>query len=348
MANKKSGTQIFWESLISEGVEVVFGYPGAATLPLYGALDTYAGQIRHVLTRHEQGATHMADGYARASGRVGVALATSGPGATNMVGAIATAMRDASPMVCITGQVSSTAIGSDAFQEVDMVDITEPITKHNYLVETTTQLAETLTAAFDIARADRPGPVLVDIPKDIFTEIIEFVPASGLNHPARSTQKKAGTSVGASRELIHGNLSAAIGASFYRKDEEIWVVESNTSTQIRIEELATLVQENANVKVIVVNPHPTTDCKFNQPDYYKLAQAYGMPGFRIKHIRDIFPVIHLARAQHGPVLIESTVEIYDLYAMLSAHPVLHQIFRRSYACVGPDCTSKRNELAEIV
>ncbi len=165
MANKKSGAEIFWESLIHAGVEVVFGYPGAATLPIYGALDVYAGQIRHVLARHEQGATHMADGYARASGKVGVALATSGPGATNMVGGIAMAMQDASPIVCISGQVSSTSISSDAFQEVSMVDITEPITKHNYLVETTVELAETIAEAFDIARTGRPGPVLVVFPK---------------------------------------------------------------------------------------------------------------------------------------------------------------------------------------
>ena len=347
MANKKSGAEIFWECLIDEGVEVVFGYPGAATLPLYGVLDAYAGQIRHVLTRHEQGATHMADGYARTSGKVGVALATSGPGATNMVGAIATAMRDASPIVCITGQVSSTAIGSDAFQEVDMVDITEPITKHNYLVETTTDLAETIADAFDLARTGRPGPVLVDIPKDILTGIIEFVPANGSNRSARYAQKKADTGVGASRELIHGNMSAAIGASFYRKNEEIWVVESNTSTQIRIEELATMVQENANVKVIVVNSNSTTARNFSQPDYYKLAQAYGMPGYRIRNIRDIFPVIHLSRAHRGPVLIESTVEIYDLYAMLAAHPVLHQIFRRSYAHSVPTKISEGAELIKI-
>ena len=131
---KLTGAQILWESLVREGVTDVFGYPGGAILPAYDAMLGYP--IRHVLVRHEQGATHMADGYARASGKVGVAIATSGPGATNMVTGIATAMMDSSPIVCITGQVGSKLIGSDAFQETDITGITLPITKHNYLVTT--------------------------------------------------------------------------------------------------------------------------------------------------------------------------------------------------------------------
>ena len=129
---QKSGAQIVWEVLVREGVEVVFGYPGGAIMPAYDAMPAYP--IRHVLVRHEQGAAHMADGYARASGKVGVAIATSGPGATNLVTGIATAMMDSSPIVCITGQVPSSALGSDAFQETDITGITLPITKHNYLV----------------------------------------------------------------------------------------------------------------------------------------------------------------------------------------------------------------------
>ena len=160
----KTGAQILWECLEREGVKHVFGYPGGAILPAYDALKH--SEIHHVLVRHEQGATHMADGYARASGRVGVAVATSGPGATNMVTGIATAMMDSSPVVCITGQVGSKLIGSDAFQETDITGVTLPITKHNYLVTHANELARTLREAFYVAQSGRPGPVLVDITKD--------------------------------------------------------------------------------------------------------------------------------------------------------------------------------------
>ena len=129
-----TGAEIIWECLIREGVEVVFGYPGGAILPAYDALSKYSDRVHHVLTRHEQGATHMADGYARASGKVGVAIGTSGPGAANMITGLATAMMDSSPIVCITGQVPRPAIGSDAFQEMDISGAVIPVTKHSYLV----------------------------------------------------------------------------------------------------------------------------------------------------------------------------------------------------------------------
>jgi acetolactate synthase-1/2/3 large subunit len=161
---KLTGAQILWEALVREGVTDVFGYPGGAILPAYDAMLSYP--IRHILVRHEQGATHMADGYARASGKVGVAIATSGPGATNMVTGIATAMMDSSPIVCITGQVGSKLIGSDAFQETDITGITLPITKHNYLVTSAADVAPAVLEAFAVARSGRPGPVLVDITKD--------------------------------------------------------------------------------------------------------------------------------------------------------------------------------------
>src|SRR5580765_1972448 len=159
-----TGAQIIWDSLVRQGVTDVFGYPGGAILPAYDAMLGYP--VRHILVRHEQGATHMADGYARASGRVGVAVATSGPGATNMVTGIATAMLDSSPIVCITGQVGSKLIGSDAFQETDITGITLPITKHNYLVTRPQDVAPAILEAFAIAKSGRPGPVLVDITKD--------------------------------------------------------------------------------------------------------------------------------------------------------------------------------------
>ncbi|OLD53510.1 MAG: acetolactate synthase, large subunit, biosynthetic type, partial [Acidobacteria bacterium 13_1_40CM_2_64_6] len=161
---KLTGAQILWEAMVREGVTDIFGYPGGAILPAYDAMLGYP--IRHILVRHEQGATHMADGYARASGRVGVAIATSGPGATNMVTGIATAMMDSSPIVCITGQVGSKLIGSDAFQETDITGITLPITKHNYLVTRAEDVAPAVLEAFAVAKSGRPGPVLVDITKD--------------------------------------------------------------------------------------------------------------------------------------------------------------------------------------
>src|SRR5258708_26817810 len=164
---KLTGAEIIWECLLREGVDVVFGYPGGAILPIYDALSKYEGKLHHVLVRHEQGATHMADGYARATGRVGVAMATSGPGATNMVTGITTAMMDSSPIVCITGQVASKYIGSDAFQETDITGIKLPITKHNFLVTDINKLIPAMRKAFHIARTGRPGPVLVDVAKDV-------------------------------------------------------------------------------------------------------------------------------------------------------------------------------------
>ncbi len=173
-----TGSEILMECLLREGVDVMFGYPGGAILPTYDAMTKYP-QIHHVLVRHEQGASHMADGYARATGKVGVAIATSGPGATNLVTGMATAMMDSSPIVCITGQVPRAAIGSDAFQETDVTGVSLPVTKHNFLVMDVDELAWTVREAFHIARSGRPGPVLVDIPKDVQIASTEFVYPEG-------------------------------------------------------------------------------------------------------------------------------------------------------------------------
>ncbi len=172
---KLKGSEIIMECLLREGVDVMFGYPGGAILPTYDAMAKYDDRIHHVLVRHEQGASHMADGYARATGKVGVCIATSGPGATNLVTGLATAMMDSSAIVAITGQVPIPAIGSDAFQETDVTGVTLPITKHNYLVTDVNELAYTIKEAFYIARTGRPGPVLVDVPKDVQNAEIEFV-----------------------------------------------------------------------------------------------------------------------------------------------------------------------------
>ncbi len=219
---KLQGSHIIWKVLADHGVDTVFGYPGGAILPAYDALLDHP--IRHVLVRHEQGATHMADGYARASGKVGVALATSGPGATNLVTGIANAMMDSIPLVCITGQVPSSLIGSDAFQETDVTGITLTITKHNFLVTTAAEIAPTLRKAFHIATSGRPGPVLVDITKNAQQEEAEFhaeraagiAPATG-GAPSRATAlaKAAELIARAQRPVIlagHGVLkSGAIG-----------------------------------------------------------------------------------------------------------------------------------------
>ncbi len=170
---KMTGGQIICESLVREGVEVIFGILGGAILPLYDTLPQYP-QLRHVLVRHEQCAAHAADGYARATGKVGVCFATSGPGATNLVTGIANAHLDSSPIVAITGQVARPFIGKDAFQEVDITGITLPITKHNYLVLDAGSLARTVKEAFYLARTGRPGPVLIDVPRDVFIEEAEF------------------------------------------------------------------------------------------------------------------------------------------------------------------------------
>ena len=190
MSKHLGGSQIVCEALLKEGVDVVFGIPGGAILPLYGVLSQYP-DLRHILSRHEQGAAHSADGYARSTGKVGVAFATSGPGATNLVTGLATAMMDSVPMVAITGQVGRAAIGTDAFQETDITGATLPVTKHNYLVMRADDLGATIHEAFHIARTGRPGPVLIDIPKDVFTEMGEYNPDSPIDLPGYKVTGKA-------------------------------------------------------------------------------------------------------------------------------------------------------------
>ena len=179
---KKTGAQILCESLIREGGDVIFGILGGALLPLYDTLPQYP-QLRHILVRHEQGAAHAADGYARVTHKAGVCIATSGPGATNLVTGIANAYMDSSPIIAITGQVARPFIGKDAFQETDITGITLPITKHNYLVTDTAELAQTVKEAFYIAQTGRPGPVLIDLPKDVQQEEVEFAEPEEVDLP---------------------------------------------------------------------------------------------------------------------------------------------------------------------
>ena len=177
---KKTGAEIVFESLKHEGVDTVFGLPGGSVLTLYHALGKYSEEIRHILVRHEQGAVHAADGYARSSGKVGVCLVTSGPGATNTVTGLATAYMDSVPLVVFTGQVPTMLIGNDAFQEADITGITRPCTKHNYLVKDVKDLAMIIKQAFHLARTGRPGPILVDLPKDVIAATTEFIYPSKL------------------------------------------------------------------------------------------------------------------------------------------------------------------------
>ncbi|HEY9139623.1 MAG TPA: thiamine pyrophosphate-binding protein, partial [Bryobacteraceae bacterium] len=181
MATLMSGAQMLVECLVKEGVECMFGYPGGVTLPFYDVL--YEHQIRHVLVRHEQNAAFAAEGYARSTGKVGVCCATSGPGATNLVTGLVNAMMDSIPVVAITGQVTTKLIGSDAFQEADTFGITRSATKHNYLVKRLEDLTQTVHEAFYVASSGRPGPVLVDVPKDIFQAQGHYQPVTSIHLP---------------------------------------------------------------------------------------------------------------------------------------------------------------------
>jgi acetolactate synthase I/II/III large subunit len=221
-----TGAEIVWATLVGEGVSTVFGYPGGAILPVYDALRKFP--IHHVLVRHEQGAAHMADGFARASGKVGVCMATSGPGATNLVTGIATAMLDSIPVVCITGNVSSKLLGTDAFQEVDITGITLPVTKHNFLVNKAEDIAPAIRYAFQIAQSGRPGPVLVDITKDAqqATAIFDFEAAKPRPYRPHPMLKVEESGLAQAAELIRNAQKPIILAGH-------GVMESGAMEQVR-------------------------------------------------------------------------------------------------------------------
>ncbi len=227
---KFTGAQVLIEVFREEGVDTVFGYPGGAVLNIYDELYKHCGEIRHVLTCHEQGATHAADGYARATGKTGVVIATSGPGATNLVTGIANAFLDSVPLVAVTGNVATPLIGKDSFQEVDITGITMPVTKHNYIVKDTARLADTLRQAFLLARSGRPGPVLVDIPKDVQAGSCEFerkeAPACPEIRlpPQKAFDEAAGLIAGSRRPFIYiggGVVSSGASEALAQLAEEI-------------------------------------------------------------------------------------------------------------------------------
>lgn len=188
---KLTGAQIVIECLVEQGVNTVFGYPGGAILNIYDELYKNSDRIRHILTAHEQGASHAADGYARSTGKVGVVMATSGPGATNLVTGIATAYMDSVPMIAITCNVGTSLLGKDSFQEIDITGVTMPITKHNFIVTDVNNLAETIREAFIIAKSGRPGPVLIDIPKDVTANQAEFVPLAEVKDSVEQAAQSA-------------------------------------------------------------------------------------------------------------------------------------------------------------
>src|SRR6201991_4086307 len=189
-AEPLSGAEIVIKALSDQGVDVVFGYPGGAVLPIYDALFKQ-NRLRHILVRHEQAAVHAAEGYARSTGKVGVVLVTSGPGATNAVTGLTDALMDSIPLVCLTGQVPTHLIGNDAFQEADTTGITRPCTKHNYLVKDVNQLARTVHEAFYVARNGRPGPVVIDLPKDTLIGKGRYTAADNVSHKSYTPRVKA-------------------------------------------------------------------------------------------------------------------------------------------------------------
>jgi len=233
---KMTGAEILMECMVREGVEVAFGYPGGNIMPVHDAMLKYP--VHHVLTRHEQGAAHMADGYARASGKVGVAIATSGPGATNLVTGIVTAMMDSVPIVCITGQVYGHLIGGDAFQETDVTGITLPVTKHNYLITSADEIAQVVREAFHIARSGRPGPVLIDFCKNAQLEEIEFeypegeISLPGYRPPTRAPKADLEEAVKLIEAAERPVILAGHGVQMSGAMEELQIFATKTNTPV--------------------------------------------------------------------------------------------------------------------
>ncbi len=251
MSNLKTGGQIIWESLIAEGVEVVFGLPGGAILPAYDDLAKYEYPIHHVLVTHEQGASHMADGYARATGRVGVCIATSGPGATNLITGLATAYMDSTPIVAITGQVPNSLLGRDGFQESDVQGVSLPVTKHNYLITDINDLAMAIKEAFYIASTGRPGPVLVDVCKDVQQAMTEFEYPKSIHLPGYNPNVNAPDSDDVSR-----------AAELLNNAERPLIVSGQGVTIARAEKELRELAEKANIPVATsllgIGTFPTT------------------------------------------------------------------------------------------
>src|SRR5438445_472192 len=432
MSELLTGAQILRRTLADAGVEVMFGYPGGAIMPFYDALH---GQdaVRHILVRHEQAAAHAADGYARAGNRVGVCVATSGPGATNLVTGLAAAHMDGSPVLAITGQVARPMLGRDAFQETDVVGVTMPVTKHNVLVRDVADLADDVREAMAIAMEGRPGPVLVDVPKDVQNQKADLIVGIGRRFDDRVTGNTAtfaprakivhidieaaaigrtvGVAVGIvgdarsvvqrllaaveprncmawrteigglmrqSEESFAGGLfhdeilialayvtsgrcthvsdvgqhqmwiaqrypfqrpnthitsgglgamgfavPAAMGVHLARPDEPLWALSGDGGFQMNMAEIATMVQEGLEVKLAIFNNGYLgmvrqwqqffhggrySNTPILSPDYVKLADAYGIPGWRVTKAADVTDALRQANAAPGPALVELVAE----------------------------------------
>jgi len=225
---KLSGAEMVVQSLVDQGVKQIFGYPGGSVLDIYDALHTLGG-IEHVLVRHEQAAVHMADGYARATGNVGVVLVTSGPGATNTITGIATAYMDSVPMVVISGQVASHLIGNDAFQECDMIGISRPVVKHSFLIKRTEDIPETIKKAFYIASTGRPGPVVIDLPKDVMNPAVKYT----YNYPTSVNMRSYNPTVQGHKGQIKKALKVLLSA----KKPVLYIgggiISANAESQVR-------------------------------------------------------------------------------------------------------------------
>ena len=219
----QSGAEVLLRALKDQGVEVIFGYPGGAVLPIYDAL-FQQNAIRHVLVRHEQGAVHAAEGYARSTGKVGVVLVTSGPGATNAVTGLVDALMDSIPVVCLTGQVPTHLIGNDAFQEADTTGITRPATKHNYLVKRPEDLARVVHEAFYVARSGRPGPVVIDLPKDIVIGKAPYTPPDGGHRSYRPQTEPNADAIARAAVLLKGAKRPIIytGGGIINSGRRVW------------------------------------------------------------------------------------------------------------------------------
>ena len=257
---KYTGARIVIECLVEQGVDVVFGYPGGTILNIYDELYKHSDRVRNILTAHEQGAAHAADGYARATGKVGVVLATSGPGATNLVTGIATAYMDSVPMVAITCNVATHLLGKDSFQEVDITGITMSITKHNYIVRDVTKLADTIREAFELARSGRPGPVLLDIPKDVTAQESEYIahtvnPDACESLAARRALKKIPVPAGEDLDRVASLLSKAARPFFYVGGGVVISEATNELTELA-EKLSAPVSVTLMGKTAFPSTHP--------------------------------------------------------------------------------------------
>ena len=335
---RKTGAQIVWEMLEREGVQVVFGIPGGGIMHTYHPRQDYG--IHHVLVRHEQSAAHAADGYARASGRVGVAIATSGPGATNLVTGIATAMMDSSPIVCITGQVSTSVLGTDAFQEADITGITLPITKHNYLVTDVDELASTIHDAFRIASDGRPGPVLIDLPVDVQKAETEFPAQMAAATPLRPLPSADPADVERAIELIDRAhrpvILAGRGVLLSAAEDELTSFAEKTQTPVALTLLgkgAFSPQHPLYLGMMGMHGHSTANHAIQEAD---LLIALGM---RFDDRVTGNPAVYALQARK----IHVDIDAVELSKVIPTDVVVHSDLRPALEAIGEDASDRRHE-----